>query len=277
MIIYDVSRLISRLGVMTPTGIDRVDLRYFFHIYNSYPKSEYVFFYQGAFHVIPKKLLYKLFCDLRDSWATCNEKNIRITKSRFKLFKKRQKYLTRVKKHSYISNNFLKLIKTSNKVIYVNTSHSHLEKRDFFRQLNELNVEIFVTIHDLIPITHPHFCRAGEELRHENRLLTIFEYANFISTISNYTQNRIIEFATNNNIEGVYSSLYVNYLGAEVLPSNIAINEKNKVSLLEHINIAVRGKNQKELKDLESTPFFIMIGTIEPRKNHLFIFKLWQI
>ena len=50
--------------------------------------------------------------------------------------------------------------------LLLNTGHSGLEQADYRRRIERHGLQPFFYLHDLIPLTHPQYCRAGEGERH---------------------------------------------------------------------------------------------------------------
>lgn len=133
--------------------------------------------------------------------------------------------------------------------IYLNVGHHGLDKRAAILRLRKRGMRMVFLVHDLIPITHPEFCRAGESERHRRRLRTALESAAGIITNSSDTAFQLRAFAEGSGID---------------LPPLIT------------------SPLAPALPVLPSTPapmdaaYFAMVGTIEPRKNHWMILQVWK-
>jgi len=256
MIIYDVSRLLSRVAATTPSGIDRVDIRYYFYIYENYKDSQFVFFHKGKLHIINREFCYQLLNVLASKW------NIQYSESYVELLR-RERLLKIFKAYCNHVNSFnskclsLSLLRllANNKATYINTSHTNLNRIRLLRALKEANVKILLLIHDLIPITHAEYCQEGERDKHIIRINSALENADLIFTNSLYTRNCLHEYCLSNKRYFNKDRLVVNYLGTE----NLYINISNQSS-----------RATKQI-------YFVAIGTIEPRKNYLFLLNIWKI
>jgi glycosyltransferase involved in cell wall biosynthesis len=103
-------------------------------------------------------------------------------------------------------------------------------------------------VHDLIPITHPQFCRAGEEVRHRRRMSSVLDIACGVVTNSADTLKTLSDFA---GAEGrLLPSATVAWPGVPAMPA---------VSQL-----------------ASAEPIFVVLGTIEARKNHAMLLELWR-
>lgn len=133
--------------------------------------------------------------------------------------------------------------------LYLNIGHTGLDYRGLPGWLRQLGVKPVFLIHDLIPITHPQFCRAGEALRHQARMRHALECAHGIIANSAATRDDLARFAA---AEGLpMPDTLVAWLGADV-------------------------HDQPAVPAARARPHFVMIGTIEARKNHLLLLDLWR-
>ena len=104
-------------------------------------------------------------------------------------------------------------------------------------------------VHDLIPISHPEFCRPGESKRHRQRMRTVLDSAAGVIANSAATRDALLDFARRERrpeppCEVAWLASPDEVDAAPVPPAN--------------------------------RPTFVMIGTIEGRKNHLLLLHLWE-
>jgi glycosyltransferase involved in cell wall biosynthesis len=104
-------------------------------------------------------------------------------------------------------------------------------------------------VHDLIPLTHPQYCRQGEGGRHAARMRTALTIASGIIVNSRDTQGALQAYAAK--------------AGLACPPTLVA----PLASSLPH---APDGGPRPIAE-----PYFVMLGTIEPRKNHRLLLELW--
>ena len=105
-------------------------------------------------------------------------------------------------------------------------------------------------VHDLIPITHPEYCRDGESEKHRQRMRTVLDTGAGVIGNSRATLNDLRDFA---QAEGrSYPPALATLLGSDGLPSTTA------------------GAPAPE------RPTFVILGTIEARKNHLMLLQVWR-
>lgn len=133
--------------------------------------------------------------------------------------------------------------------IYLNIGHTGLDAPGLPDWLKRHRLRPVFLIHDLIPITHPEFCREGEAPRHAARMINVLESAVGIIANSSATLEALTQFGNRRGLP-VPASL-VAWLGTE-----------------QHETPAA--------SKLPGKPYFVTIGTIEARKNHLLLLHLWE-
>jgi glycosyltransferase involved in cell wall biosynthesis len=104
-------------------------------------------------------------------------------------------------------------------------------------------------IHDLIPLTHPQFCRPGENRKHEKRIENALASASGVITNSQDTMMSLARFAATRGRS--LPATLVAWIAGEEAPMKV------------------------EPKDAQN-PFFVTVGTIEARKNHIMLLGIWK-
>jgi glycosyltransferase involved in cell wall biosynthesis len=133
--------------------------------------------------------------------------------------------------------------------VLIHTAHSGLENPQFLERLKKSKVQAVYFLHDLIPISHPEYNRPGEASRHHQRLKTMSYSASVVLVNSHQTKQAFESYLQQNQWP---------ILPIEVAPLAAAKLPKTFNSRL-----------------LEA-PYFVVLGTIEARKNHLLILQLWR-
>lgn len=133
--------------------------------------------------------------------------------------------------------------------IYLNIGHTGLNDPGLRAWLSETAVRPVYFVHDLIPITHPEFCRNGEREKHLARMRTVLDTAVGVIGNSQATLRDLSGFARS---EGTSSPRAIAaLLGSDVLPPPRPLPEPKQ-------------------------PTFVVLGTIEARKNHLMLLQIWS-
>jgi glycosyltransferase involved in cell wall biosynthesis len=133
---------------------------------------------------------------------------------------------------------------------YLNIGHTGLDQDGFRRWLSGSGARPIYFVHDLIPITHPEFCRTGEAQRHALRMRTILSTASGVIGNSQSTLDALAQFAE-----------------AEHLPC--------PPSIAAWLGTA-HDQNSDSAHSPSARPIFLVLGTIEARKNHLLLLRVWK-
>jgi glycosyltransferase involved in cell wall biosynthesis len=133
--------------------------------------------------------------------------------------------------------------------LYLNIGHTGLNDPRFRAWLIATDVRPVYFVHDLIPLTHPEFCRAGERDKHRERIRSVLDTA--VGVIAN-SQATLEELAAFGRTEELRSpSAIAALLGSDALRPTASVN-------------------------IGDRPTFVILGTIEARKNHLMLLHVWS-
>jgi glycosyltransferase involved in cell wall biosynthesis len=133
--------------------------------------------------------------------------------------------------------------------LLLNTSHTGLHRARYALSLRRRGARPVFFVHDLIPITHPEYCRRGERDRHISRMRTAVTVGRGIIVPSRYTLETLARFCGE--------------AGLELPPAVVA----PLASTLPRLAPGPRPLAQ---------PYFAVVGTVEPRKNHALLLELWR-
>jgi len=133
--------------------------------------------------------------------------------------------------------------------LYLNIGHTGLDAPGFRDWVRTADVRPVYLVHDLIPITHPEYCRAGEAERHHGRMRTVLETAAGVIGNSQATLDELTYFAASEDLATPPS--LAAWLGTDSLPFPKIIRVPER-------------------------PTFVVIGTIEARKNHMMLLDIWS-
>ena len=222
--LLDVTRLIWRRWVgRYPTGIDRVALAYLRHFGD---RAQAVIQHEKLRRILSRSASRELFALLLDPGKSF-----------------RTSFLLAALK------NFAGLNDRGRGRFYLNVGHTGLNSPGFRQWVEAADVRPIYLVHDLIPITHPEFCREGEEGKHRDRMITALTTGVGIIGNSQATLDELAEFATEQSLE---------------MPPSLA------AWLGVDADATVVSGSKKQL------PTFVTLGTIEARKNHLLLLDLWS-
>jgi len=222
-ILLDVTRLIwRRWRGRLPTGVDRVCLAYLRHFG---PSAQAVIQHERFRGILDRKASEELFALLDSSgWKF---------------------------KAGMISGglrNYGRVTNQGGGRAYLNIGHTGLDAPGFAEWLHSANVKPVYLVHDLIPITHPQFCRQGEDDKHRKRMRTVLGTASGVIGNSQATLDELAEFARSEGLR-VPAGIAA-WLGIDPFP--------------------------QPSPSPTPKPTFVTVGTIEARKNHLLLLEIWS-
>lgn len=133
--------------------------------------------------------------------------------------------------------------------VLLNVVHSGLERPDYGERVRRYGLRPLYFLHDLIPVAFPEYSRPAEADKHRRRLKTMLE------TACGLIVNSVV---TGNELEA-----YAAALGMAVPPWVAA-------------HLAPPDFHPPACERPMPEPYFVVLGTIEPRKNHLLVLNLWR-
>jgi glycosyltransferase involved in cell wall biosynthesis len=136
---------------------------------------------------------------------------------------------------------------------YVNVGHANLNGHVLRSTKNALGGPVVVLIHDTIPLDFPQFQRSGSVDRFRLMLDQVRQHASLILCNSEQTRRDVIRHMSHS---GKVPEILAAGLGIEV-----PVPDPHPV--------------YPDGFDPDRA-FFVTVGTIEPRKNHMFLLDLWR-
>lgn len=225
-VLLDVTRLFGRVvnGVM-PTGVDRVTLAYVEHYY---ARARAVLTEGRFVAVLTKK-------DSQKAFDTLLQPTFRAKSSIKRLIvKARLSAWYRLKIHE---------------TVLINTGHTGIDHHAYAIDLRKRGVKLLFMVHDVIPITHPEFCRPKEKSKHHKRVDNMLSYGDGIIANSQFTLNALEVESKKLGLKMPRSTIAHLAPGFTPKPYNVSSYQR---------------------------PYFVVLGTIEPRKNHNLLFRVWR-
>ncbi|NUT00765.1 MAG: glycosyltransferase family 4 protein [Sphingomonas sp.] len=221
-LLLDVTRLVWRRWVgRHPTGVDRVCLAYLDHYA---PNAQAVVQHRRYRRILDESAsaaLFRLLAQPSDSFRSDLAKGVLRFGARSSC--------------------------TSDDRPYLNIGHTGLNDPGFGAWVRSSGVRPIYFVHDLIPITHPEYCRAGERERHIDRMRTVLTTGAGVIGNSQATLDELAEFGRQEGLPCPPS--VAAWLGSAELPD---------------------GPSR-----MADRPTFVTLGTIEARKNHLLLLQVW--
>lgn len=132
--------------------------------------------------------------------------------------------------------------------VFLNVSHTGLHEPEPIAALKAAGARFLPMLHDLIPITHPEFTSRKQIERHPQRVETILTLADALLISSRATGEALAALHPGRPLPQMHLVRFGTDIAA-VAPAAIAT---------------------------PPAPYFVTLGTIEPRKNHLLLLNLWR-
>ncbi len=142
--------------------------------------------------------------------------------------------------------------------IYLVVSHHHLEHAARLTRIRRVfRACIAAFLHDLIPLDFPQYVEPSTARNHERIVATLSRCCDAVLVNSNFTAAHFRE-----------------YLGRGAVDAGAAAGPA--------VHVALPGVRQFPLPPArdalarrDSPPYFVILGTIEPKKNHLLLLNVW--
>jgi glycosyltransferase involved in cell wall biosynthesis len=226
-LLIDVSRLIGRtLRGRLPTGIDRVCLAYIEHFG---PGARAVVQWRGWRRIGSFEASQRLFGLLLSGESGHLREAVRVIATGFLLSPGAAE---------------------CSGAIYLNVGHTGLDAPGLADWLQQTGVRPVYMVHDLIPLTHPEYCRPGEAARHAARMDAVLRTAAAVLANSQATLDDLNAFAARCFLPLPRAVV------APLAPAALPTGDSDRPPL--------------------DTPYFVVVGTIEPRKNHWMLLHAWR-
>lgn len=137
--------------------------------------------------------------------------------------------------------------------VYFHVSHQATDEPHRFRALERSRLRKVFACHDLIPITYPEYVEPGAREKHCARIATVTRLADLVYVISRTTKDDLIAHIER---EGLRRPPIV------VAPLGLEPTWFREVPVLRAFEAPA--------------PYFLAVSTIEARKNHAFLLRLWR-
>ena len=244
----DLSRLLSRAGAAVPTGIDRVELAYAEYLLAHAPeRTEFVALHPlGRFGTLPRAATARFVDALAARWDRGAADDGTAARLGRRLL---HGLMLPLADRGTIQPE-------PRDTIYLLLSHHHLTRPAVVADTIARRRAVFVPmVHDLIPLQFPEYCREQEAAKHAVRIDTVCRLADAVLVPS----------------EAVRQSLLPHLLRAgrahvPVWPVPHGV----------HLRALPQPLPDARPPAGPSHPYFVCLGTIEGRKNHLLLLTVWR-
>jgi glycosyltransferase involved in cell wall biosynthesis len=153
--------------------------------------------------------------------------------------------------------------------LLIYTAHQQVETPSLWRNLRWHGLSPVFFLHDVIPMTHPHFSRAGEDHKHRQRLARMQQGVGVIMN-SQDTAARWQEFVQMQ----VQPQSQAGRPPVDVCVAKLGIRNIDAIKNIAKnpIFFPTNGLNDPQ----NAVPYFVCLGTVEPRKNHALLLQVWR-
>ena len=128
--------------------------------------------------------------------------------------------------------------------------HAGTEVAGFSQWVGATRQKPLYFVHDLIPISHAEYCRPGEQQAHARRLTVMLQSGAGLITNSQHTLDMLGHWAARQALALPPAVV------APLAPARLRPSKTGAAPLAQ--------------------PYFVVLGTIEPRKNHLLLLNIWR-
>jgi len=251
--LLDLTRSLRRAGRVA-TGIDRVEDAYLSHLIAD---SVSVFgLVRTAFgYLVLDQIGMQAFADRIEGRVPWGDIDLlsRLPRGRSEVHKKAESDVRRFAMARALPSKLARVLSDvfPNGYDYFNVGHSNLTDR-VFKAVTASGGRSAVMVHDVIPLEHPEFQRDGSVEPFRDKMRRVSAHADFVIYNSHDTQARTEKFM---QVWGRTPEAIVSHLGTMVLPVDAA-------QLPSGLPL--------------DRPYFVTVGTIEPRKNHALLLDIWD-
>lgn len=134
--------------------------------------------------------------------------------------------------------------------VYLNVAQHLFERSQHFAWLRQRpDVQSVFLVHDLLPLDWPEYFKPGYKDIFRRRWATIREHSRALITTSHSVRERIISELSRDGAP-------LRPIHVEPLPAPLGDVARDA--------------------GLAAVPYFVVVGTIEPRKNHLLLLNIWR-
>lgn len=243
-IILDLSRLLSRVLHATPTGVDRCEMAYARGLLAAVPERlRFAAVHpSGIYGRIPRDAVLRFLDATEERW---DHKG-------FDSAWEMRRFATSAL--AAMRPRFHKRERSRTRPFYVQASPNNLTKPELIAKiLKRENARFICLVHDLIPLQYPEYARPGGAAEHEKRIRTILTHAQGVVCNSQATLDALTPWM---DVVSRHPQAVVAHLGT-------------------HLHRIAQGVPPLA-RVTDGRPYFMCIGTIEPRKNHLLLLNLWR-
>jgi glycosyltransferase involved in cell wall biosynthesis len=241
-LVLDLSRLLSRVLHASPTGIDRVEMAYASGLLRLVPdRLSFAAVHPSGLHGrLPRNAAIDFLGLTADRWEREGPGGSRIGA-----------WGRAVADCWALAPSLAPPPRSPPQRVYLHLSPRGLERQRLFRRaLRREQARLVAFVHDIIPLEHPEFVRPGGSALFLRKLATVFALAAGILVNSEATKTALTTLVDT---------------GRRAPPIRVA-----------RLGVSQPWSTPAAAPAVAAGPYFVALGTIEPRKNHLLLLHLWR-
>ncbi len=246
-LLLDISRTVSRLGAGGDSGVDRVERAYIRHLMTLDRPVYFLSRVMGGVALLDKAGMTAILAQADalpgpDLWGhAARQQSPHKRRAEAAMRRHALTWTWRSKTAECLRRHITPGFH------YVNVGHTHLDQPHLAAVRAGGAGKIAVLIHDVIPLDYPEFSRPETPARFEALLKGVAQGADLLIYNSQYTAQRCAHWL---QTWGLAPAGVTALLGVEPLQATAVAPAQ--------------------------PPYFVALGTIEPRKNHLLLLSIWR-
>lgn len=252
--LIDLTRLVSRQGRSALTGIDRVELHWLLHLLDR-PEPLFALVRTAAGYLILPREGAARVADMAQGGGAGGRIDL-LSRLTQRGDPARGEAETALRPYALARVPAPLLARAVRRhmpqgTLWLNLGHANLTARSLMAA-KSAGLRSAVMIHDTIPLDYPHLCRADAPMAFAAKLLEVSAHADFVIHLTRTTRAR--------------TEAHLARLGR--VPHGITAP----------LGVTVAAPDPSALPaglDM-SRPYFVTLGTIEPRKNHALLLNVWE-
>jgi len=261
-IVFDMSRLVIRRHAPRPTGIDRIELTFAKRVLER-PDSRFVVVHHGVVSVMPHDAARRFVAALDAAWhkpaSTADPSRgrgaafgraplVRHLRDVGEFVVQSMRSVAQPRERAAI-----RAALRAGRCAYLTTGHHGLARYPgkFERFFGENDVDVAAYVHDLIPIRYPEFQRPGAAATLAGFLDALARRGATFTANSHASADDLRRWLAE---RGYDNGVRMRYPPLSHLPASRTCPRPSSAH----------------------RPYFVVVGTVEPRKNHLMLLNIWR-
>lgn len=243
-LLLDISLTVAKPWLLAPSGIDRVEFAHARH-WSRLPPRDITFVMRTAWDrlaALPDGLAREILADAAARIGPGLDHRGMALRARPALAMTRQ----------FLGDGVARLrarLTERRDAVLLSVSCATLHKHAALAAVKRRGARVAALVHDVIPLTHPHCFPQGEAERHARRMEGVSLFADAAIAVS---------AATRDGMQGWFAAR-----GLPLPPVEVA-----------HLGLDLQPP--EPAPGAGERPYFVMLGSLEPRKNHWLMLEAWR-